>query len=363
MASIVDYVNQNGQYSFSERPFNDVDGTILAQLAYVDFSLLNKKHIHKLAQLTPELIQKSTVHTWNPAGNQALLKAAQLSQRFGQLKWDNYAQKIDPKLEQQFSAITFTIAPDTYYIAYRGTTATLVDWKEDFNMTFMDAVPSQRAATHYFQKQSLKQPGYYYLGGHSKGGNLAFYAAAHSQTQAIKGVYSIDGPGLKKPLPEELQTRAHKLIPDASIIGLLLEPETNYTVVKSDGQGIRQHDPYTWLVKNNHFEVIASVSRFSQFTQASISTWLAGMDDATKQEFLDSVFALVSADGEKHFSELGKEWPQTLQMIAAGIAATDDQTRRHWLDITGQLGDVVTHQARKLLKKEFDHYKNIFPDK
>ena len=38
MANMMDYIQWRGDLTFSERPFNEVDGLIFAELSYVDYS-------------------------------------------------------------------------------------------------------------------------------------------------------------------------------------------------------------------------------------------------------------------------------------------------------------------------------------
>jgi len=54
------------------------------------------------------------------------------SPRFRNIKTNYYISKLDSEMEKQFSAVTFLLDNETAYIAYRGTDATLVGWKEDF---------------------------------------------------------------------------------------------------------------------------------------------------------------------------------------------------------------------------------------
>ncbi len=100
------------------------------------------------------------------------------SERFAKLKLKKYINKIDIKSEKQFSAITIILPDNTAYISYRGTDNTLVGWKEDLNMSFMDLVPSQIDAVNYLNNLEKEIKGDIRVGGHSKGGNLAVYAAA-----------------------------------------------------------------------------------------------------------------------------------------------------------------------------------------
>lgn len=83
----------------------------------------------------------------------------------------------DPKLQQQFAAMTLQLAPDLRYVAFRGTDSTFLGWKEDLNMAFLYPVPAQQSAARYLDEVAKRVPGKLFVGGHSKGSNLAVYSA------------------------------------------------------------------------------------------------------------------------------------------------------------------------------------------
>lgn len=359
MKNIIDYVLKHGEQTFAKLPFNELDATVLAQLAYVDFTILEQQPHNMFAQITDrKLLKKSIKETWNPESNLQLLEKIQQSRRYQNLKWHNWESKTNVKAEEKFAAVTFEFAPKQYFVSFRGTTSTLLDWKEDFNMTFLDTVPSQKAALSYYQKMVRQHPGRFYLGGHSKGGNLATYAAIHSHgvaQQVLKGAYSIDGPGLKTPLPISIKDKIHKFIPEASIIGLLLEPENNYKVVKSNGTGIKQHDPYTWQIKGHHFQLIAAPNELSQFTQQTVSRWLTSLDDDTKQEFLDSLYTILQHANDDNIHNLRQNWTATLKLLAPEILNSKHETRQQWRFVTNKLVNSILQETKSVLDEKQPH--------
>lgn len=180
------------------------------------------------------------------------------SKRFGSIILDNYVNTTEPDMEKQFSAITYHLSDFLHYVAYRGTDASLVGWKENFNLSFSKNVPSQRAAVEYIEQIASGCSGSILAGGHSKGGNLAVYAAVMAKeetSQRLLAVYNHDGPGY---LPEvfaleafqAISNRIHKTVPQTAIVGLLLEHEC-YTVVASNSFAFKQHGPFSWVVSRS----------------------------------------------------------------------------------------------------------------
>ncbi len=114
-----------------------------------------------------------------------LLFAVCASPRFRTCRLCDLRCRTDKVSEEQFAAMTFRQPDGTSYIAFRGTDSTVVGWKEDFNMTYLSPVPAQEEAAAYMDEVAARTPGELYVGGHSKGGNLAVYAAAMCMPQYV----------------------------------------------------------------------------------------------------------------------------------------------------------------------------------
>ena len=99
------------------------------------------------------------------------------------------------------------------------------------------------------------------IGGHSKGGNLAMYAAMQCNEilqEKILSVYDNDGPGFPEEFfsPERVEKvlpKVTRIIPEASVIGMLLTHQKEPLIVASSQKGILQHDAFTWEVMGPSF--------------------------------------------------------------------------------------------------------------
>ena len=111
--------------------------------------------------------------------NVDLLRAMSESPRWRNLRVGAYVDEFDAETTKQFSACVFELGNGTLYVAFRGTDSSIVGWKEDFMMAFRRPVASQEAAACYLTELADHWAGPIMVGGHSKGGNLAVYAAAN----------------------------------------------------------------------------------------------------------------------------------------------------------------------------------------
>jgi hypothetical protein len=208
-----------------------------------------------------------------------------------------------------------------FLVAYRGTDSTFTGWKEDFNMSFMDSVPAQEEALFYLQRAAEKYQGSIRLCGHSKGGNLAMYATLNCDKQIrdrIISVHDFDGPGFKNPeLYEnayaELSEKIVKIMPESSIVGLLLNgAEGDFQIIKSSGIGFMQHLTFTWKIQGGEFVEGKKIAEVSKHIDKTLSAWVKGISQEDREAFVDTLFQVLSASGAKTFFDLLSAGPKQL---------------------------------------------------
>ena len=333
MANLFDYLLWRGDLPFSAVGFNEVDGMILSRLAYADFE--NAEPLQggeaSLGAVAQALAEKKAEET----DDTALLRALANSERFKALRLCDYENRFDAESQTQFSAVTVRLGDTLSFLAFRGTDTTLVGWKESFNMAFLCPVPSQRAAADYLARAAEK-PGKFLLGGHSKGGNLAVYAAAVCQPsvqERIEAVYNYDGPGFEASVLQSAGYRAivprvHTFVPQSSIVGMLLDHEETITVVHStQANGIQQHDVCSWEVLPRGFQCVDERTNRSRFIDATVSAWLDGIDHTQRKRVIDTVYAALEQTQAQTLQELGEKRFAALKAVLRAARHFDDETK------------------------------------
>lgn len=306
MADLFDYLHWRGDLSFTQVPPCPVDALIFSALSYLTFrgSVAERPDIPiSLREASDEFFLECDQESrCRVKTDLSLLMAASETVRFGNILLLQYRDILIPEEDTQFAALTFLLDNDSAFIAFRGTDYSLTGWKEDFNMSFQESVPAQRLAAEYVQEISARYPMPLYLGGHSKGGNLAVFAAVKSGGEVrsrIRAVYNHDGPGftdyvMLDPAYRELVPRIQTIIPQSSVIGMLLEHDEPYTVIKSKQIGLLQHDFYSWVLDGPQFVPMEEVTDSSKFLDLTIKSWFSGMTPQERNEIVDTVFDLLS---------------------------------------------------------------------
>jgi hypothetical protein len=321
MSNFLDYLAWRGDLTFEKDPFNSIDALILSTLSYVDFKdvvpgrgegiITIEEASEKFFKIhsEEELAQNKSFINYAPA----LLKALAGSERFRKAYLLNFVDDTDISREIQFAAVEIDTSDGTSFISFRGTDDTIIGWKEDFNLSYM-TVPSENEAALYLKDVTEGRKETVRIGGHSKGGHLAIYAAMTADPEIssrIEKVYSFDGPGFNHEAMESekfksVQPKIIKIIPETSIIGRLLENSTEPVVVKSTELGIMQHDPKSWQLEGKRFETCASTDKISDAFDETMSIWLGEMSFDDRKVFVDELFSVFEASGCEYLSTMTK---------------------------------------------------------
>ena len=343
--SIVEYT-ANETASFADKPLTSVDALVLAELAYFKWGRLPGVPSGFGPGEAPELRDVCgagdfyTVMDEGRSRSQkmTLLAALYSSTRWSGLRIADHADVFDKDAAKQFSATTFILPDGTVFVAFRGTDSTLAGWKEDFMLAFSEVIPSQDAARAYLEQAVARYEGPVVVGGHSKGGNLAVYAAAacDAATAArVTGVFDFDGPGFSAATLARIDVKAvvprlMRVVPVDSTVGMLLNTPGPYAVVESTAYAFDQHDPFTWVVRDGDFAYLPAVSEFSSYINTAVSSWVASMPAQRMREFTDALFGLLGAGEDSSTARQGAD------ARARYLESLDPETRAMLSDIAGK---------------------------
>lgn len=321
MSNLLDYLAWRGDLPLERDPFNSVDALLLSCLSYVNFDDIvpgiDKGKItiedasSRFFELhsQEELAQDRSFINFAPS----MLKALSESDRFKGAYLRNYINDTDISREVQFSAVEIDTSDGLSFVSFRGTDDTIIGWKEDFNLSYM-TVPAENEAVTYLQKVMKERSGKVRIGGHSKGGHLAVYAAAGAEAgsrERIESVYNFDGPGFNRDAMESenfrsIQSKIVKIIPESSIVGRLLNNSTEPLIVKSSETGILQHNPLSWQLEGKSFETCGFTDLISDLFDETMTKWLDEMNFEQRKVFVDELFSVFEASGCENLSMLTK---------------------------------------------------------
>lgn len=307
MADLFDYLHWRGDLSMRCLPFTPVDALILSWF-------VSMPHREPVPGTVGEAA--SALRLRMKEERARFVMAIEESVRFRNMPVLRFEQKFSEAEEMQFASMTVLTGDGRAFVAYRGTDATLTGWKEDFNMAFSDEVPAQREALRYLNEEAERISLPLRVGGHSKGGNLAMYAAAKCSSRAqqrIEAVYNFDGPGGSPELMQSdgfrrIEPRLETYLPESSVVGILLEKAEDYRVIRSDNTGPMQHNPTSWQVTPAGFEPGDGLDKTSVFAEGTVRRWLESLSRPERRVFIDALYEIVTASGAHTVEDVAKTW-------------------------------------------------------
>ena len=259
MASIRGFLKQNGNKSFLDFPFCEADLVVIALLSYCNYEqspITKNKDLYNSFTNIRDFMDENTKkritnNFFKPDEFLSFLEIFNKSSRYDDVKLGFFEENRSNRNEIQFFGLTFFI-DDKIFVTFRGTDRSVVGWQEDFDLVLKDVIPSQEEAKNYLFKMVnlLKKP--VYVLGHSKGGNLAYFAYYFNdinvQDMVIK-VYNLDGPGFKfdtKKLYKKNKEKLVKIVPHDDVVGILLNDPSELIICKSSEVNVNAHDLLTW---------------------------------------------------------------------------------------------------------------------
>lgn len=391
MSNVIDLL-RNDFSTFAQRKFNAVDALILCELSYINMPTYVPKYCDNPKNISTvpinELLRIEEYSSMFASGSpkvdkfrRKLLLAVASSPRYRGIRVGEYLERfdesnIDESLEQQFAGVTFDLSncegidnPHTLVVAFRGTDSTLVGWKEDFNMAFRCPVPAQESAAEYltsvaqryskrysnknffnklfanklfarFSKSSVdlqnNNPNIIVVG-HSKGGNMAAYAAmrldATSQKlgDLVSKIYSMDGPGFASDVVDtsvfaNVSSRIEKVVPQSAFIGLIMDTGVPYKVTVADSIGLMQHFGMYWQIKDGDFDYCDCVTPRALAVSKAANEWMMNLPFEERKRRIDSVYSIFSSLGYPTFDEMSSHWSEVVPKLLKIAMHMDSKT-------------------------------------
>ena len=365
MKNMLDYIKEFGHVSFEERAFSEIDALVLTELEYLPLEKVvpsdengeNFVTVKEIAEYMQE--HKQELFDENPMMiTQERHEVSQViadAPRFQSLKFFGVVSVWDKDTTKQFAAVTVEVEPSVRLVVFRGTDETLIGWKEDFLMTYSPLVAAQTDAKEYLAKQASLFDGDLMVSGHSKGGNLAIYAAATQEEDVqlrIVDIFCFDSPGLYRSVLEtkgyqNIVPLAMRYIPQDSLVGLMLESEVPYVIVKSNATGAMQHSAMTWEIEDGQFIKMEKLTKNSQLNDQTFKKWTESVSDEELELFWNVFFELLFNAGIDTVNDLYGQFMHYVQEFLKAAGEMDEEKR-----------ELLTRIALLLVSTRFEVWKD-----
>ena len=372
MGDIISYVYEYGGFTFAEKPFCEIDGLLFSHFSYYIYTgIVPAPRDGRAAVPLSYVAQKMDWNKfisvkWELEKNRELFYKTAFSRRYRNTKLNFLVEDTDTEKELQFCAVTFMLGNGDVFLSFRGTDDELVGWREDFDMAYRTPVEAQIRSTKYVdqvaellaRKRNLRL----YLGGHSKGGNLAVYAAMtckDSLKPRIGRIYNMDGPGFRLDFMEKLdydgiKEKILKIVPDESFVGMLMESKTDYELIQSSEIGLQQHICFSWHVEGDRFERSENQVPKRKELYDRINNWIYALDKERVGAFIDELFKLIEITEARTLTDLkdlSSEMPKKLYELAQEYAQVSDETKHTFWEISLFMVEVIVADQQERVRR------------
>ena len=373
MQAIFDYLETYGKYGFAEKPFNPIDGMIFSQLVYTDFkNIATGKTRISLADAAKKFYEMYTdEEIENLIGistrSARLLTECAKTKRYGNVALCYFVNNINDAIDKQFCAVNFVLGDGSLTVAFRGTDVTSTGTKESAMLSYMFPVPAQIEALHYFQETAMLNEGDVRICGHSKGGNLAVFAAvncSNSLKKHLQGVYEYDAPGFPQWFFErydyrEIKDKIHLYTPQSSVIGRMLCHDVKPVIVHSTNSGLKQHNVDSWEIEEDCFVIEAEYNRFSNMVSEYINTLIEYVGDDDLDLFFATVEYIFVNIGIDDFYDLKAiDFKSTRSLIGSYSTLSTEQKARFRQIVKSISADFTKGFIAEKTKNYFRNRKN-----
>ncbi len=369
VANSSDYLRNYGNVSFEDMPFNAVDSFALCQSFYLPVEHVYRNLENKDITLR-ELYMKSFELRGShhkPVGvilsRQVSVRAVEVarSARFGGAKVADFTEVFTTEPAVQFAAMTLELSDGTVAVVFRGTDDSIIGWKEDMDMLVKKGIPSHKLAQDYLEAAAAAHPGKIVICGHSKGGNLALWAAlmcGDDVRARIAGLYNLEGPGFynyhlySTKAYKDLLDRYYHLIPHGAFIGVMLAHDDDYEVVRSFfPSGPFQHDLTSWMVEDNH-PVYAPglnfVGRFNDLFMKKMMDLIPAQYYGSIEKVADSI---VKGAGQLYLTGFTRNLGASVKGAVEAWNNTDEQMRNDFKESFKGMGKAIPEAAKEAAER------------
>ena len=365
MEKMMDYLKWRGDIPFSVSPINEADLFLMSKIGAIDwtgivdrdgdpvpFFYAAEQYFMRYGQEGAEKVKLAGINLI------PVMKTASETERFRNLGLSGFVNIVDQRKTEQFSALVISLPGNVRFITFRGTDDNILAWKENFYLSCSDYVSAQRDALSYLRYRATLFDGPIILGGHSKGGNLAIYAACTAEEtlkNRIQAVYSFDGPGFRAsyydtPGYKRIKDKIHKIIPKNSLVGTLLANPKGVKTVNSEDFGINGHDGFNWETCATGFVKCSSLSKSSRVFDTSIDSVLGGMDTESRREFIDSLFDILDSSGATTVTELTGKGRKAMLSLGLDLLR-DDETKQFITTVIRQIAKDYVAETQRALRE------------
>ena len=136
------------------------------------------------------------------------------------------------------------------------------------------------------------------------------------------------------------------IIPEESVVGVIINAPEGRMVVRSSAKGLQQHNPMTWQVAGTTFEQADGQTGNSTFVESIMGRWLRDMTEDERRGLTEMLFDGMEATGA---NTMGEAKAQGLNAAGAMVWNMLTMNADRQKDVLGAVGKLVRAGGGQLI--------------
>jgi hypothetical protein len=207
-----------------------------------------------------------------------------------------------------------------------------------------------------------------YACGHSKGGNLAVFAAvncSNSLKRKIEGIYAFDAPGFPAWFFDrydygQIRDKIELFNPQSSIIGRALVMEKEPNIVFSEAKRTRQHSVATWVIEDKRFRRVEKYDEESDKLAAYLNALVDEVGEEDLGAFYNALEATAARLGISNFYDIKMADTNLMTIFMDSIRTLEPAQRERLRGIALRIaGDIAKDYVAGAKSKAGTVIKNV----
>ena len=141
-----------------------------------------------------------------------------------------------------------------------------------------------------------------------------------------------------------VRERILTIVPQFSVVGLLLEHGEVNRVVKSTGSGLWQHDPFTWQLMGREFLAAEGLTPESRRIEKTLRAWVAEMSCAERRDLVEALYKAFTVNHAETLSDIAAD---KLDFIKS-LGKLDEKTR----NVIFSMGKLLLREGMRVAREE-----------
>ena len=119
--------------------------------------------------------------------------------------------------------------------------------------------------------------------------------------------------------------------------------------MESKSHGLLQHDPFSWLVEEDHFVDVADIYESQKIMNEALNEWILSLNEEQVRTFVDTLYQVISASQADDLIAFTADWKKSMNAVVTALKEVDAQTAEMLRGIIRSLFEIAGIKVKEEL--------------